>query len=324
MLLQVQACELAHAQQSAVQHPLLDRVRQCSAKPGQAAMFFQHILSPVPHEREKVLKDPWCLDTVDRMQRDMGVGNAGVKLSCGLRAAMCRCWNRANPMSEAAVPEPPHSEAAPCKRWQRYLPFKSRSSRKASELVIADSGSHDHAEVPTGEARSVETDAAASSIRKRWKTIVGMFTGRSNSTSQHVDQAVAPTVALKAAELGDSIPPIGVSSGQQSANSKQPAHTDALHARPVSIAVVSDGTPSDRVHQAQVANSPMSKLHSSVGPTSQVECGHQHAAAQAQSGRLPTTEQVEIPSGLHGSSDAVRYFCAIIAAVKLLHLQCGR
>ena len=64
---QVDACELARTSQSGVQHPLLDRVRQCSTDPDQAALFFQTILTPVPQARVKALEELWCAATWNMM-----------------------------------------------------------------------------------------------------------------------------------------------------------------------------------------------------------------------------------------------------------------
>ena len=65
--LQLDACSLAEQMGTPVQHPLLDKVRQCSADPDQAASFFQLILNPVPHVRRQAVHHPWCADTVSRM-----------------------------------------------------------------------------------------------------------------------------------------------------------------------------------------------------------------------------------------------------------------
>jgi len=70
-MLQVQACELAFQTGSEVQHPLLDRVRQCSAAPDQAASFFLQLFHPVPHERVKVTDHAWFASTVMSMLDEM-------------------------------------------------------------------------------------------------------------------------------------------------------------------------------------------------------------------------------------------------------------
>ena len=54
-----------------MQHPLLDRVRQCSANPDQVAAFFQHILSPAPFSRVTVPDHPWCAAATSKMLAEM-------------------------------------------------------------------------------------------------------------------------------------------------------------------------------------------------------------------------------------------------------------
>jgi len=103
---QVDACEQAHTSQSTVQHPLLDRVRQCSTNPDQAALFFQTILSPVPQVRVKALEELWCAATLNRMFSETGTnfeaGTAAAmaalqkrsqKRKRGLCAALCGCFS---------------------------------------------------------------------------------------------------------------------------------------------------------------------------------------------------------------------------------------
>ena len=54
-----------------MQHPLLDRVRQCSVNPDQAAAFFQHILSPAPFSRVTAPDHPWCAAATSKMLAEM-------------------------------------------------------------------------------------------------------------------------------------------------------------------------------------------------------------------------------------------------------------
>ena len=103
---QLRACEVALRGQSEVQHPLLDKVRQCSAKPDEAAHFFQALLSPVPHHRVKAIHAMWCADAVKEMFAETGTDyKAGISVymaRMGLRprqrqkpslyAALCGCF----------------------------------------------------------------------------------------------------------------------------------------------------------------------------------------------------------------------------------------
>ena len=74
MWLQLDACYDAHVNGTEVQHPLLDRVRQCSSNPEQAALFFCQILNPVPKLRQQAIHHAWCAETVGRMFEDIGIG----------------------------------------------------------------------------------------------------------------------------------------------------------------------------------------------------------------------------------------------------------
>ena len=57
--------------QTEMQHPLLDRVRECSASPDQAASFFQQMLHPDPPKRLSAVDHPWLADTACSMLADM-------------------------------------------------------------------------------------------------------------------------------------------------------------------------------------------------------------------------------------------------------------
>ena len=68
--LQVDARTLAEETGSQVQHPLLDKVRQCSTNPEQAVAFFCQILSPKPHIRRQAIHHAWCAEMVGRMFKE--------------------------------------------------------------------------------------------------------------------------------------------------------------------------------------------------------------------------------------------------------------
>ena len=90
----------------------MDRVRQCSADPDQAVLFFQQILNPVPHIRAQAIHHPWIAETVSRMFSETGTGYAPVdpimmtgpddswlfgkpkrsKTSCSTRLSSCAKW----------------------------------------------------------------------------------------------------------------------------------------------------------------------------------------------------------------------------------------
>ncbi len=99
--LQVDACEAAAAAQSEVQHPMLEKVRQCSTHPDEAAHFFQKILSPVAHVRVEAMHESWCANTVSRMFAETGTSydaeadrqrRRKQRRTAGLRAALFGCF----------------------------------------------------------------------------------------------------------------------------------------------------------------------------------------------------------------------------------------
>ena len=89
-------------------NPLLDRVRQCSAAPDQAASFFLQIFHPVPHERVKVTDHAWFASTVmsmrdafDRAAQALAADKARMKKFSSLRqrgscvaAAQAQLWKQ--------------------------------------------------------------------------------------------------------------------------------------------------------------------------------------------------------------------------------------
>ncbi|DBA89527.1 TPA: hypothetical protein ACH3X1_016177 [Trebouxia sp. C0004] len=98
----VDACGLARQTQIEVRHSLLDKVRQCSAFPDQAALFFQKILNPIPHLRVEALDDAWCANAVSRMFAETGTSytpvllyediqsEADKSIQCGFCASLLR------------------------------------------------------------------------------------------------------------------------------------------------------------------------------------------------------------------------------------------
>jgi regulator of PEP synthase PpsR (kinase-PPPase family) len=65
--LQIDACDEAYIDRVAVKHPLLDKVRQCSTNPDQAASFFLHIFNRVYFKRIAAVDHPWIASTISRM-----------------------------------------------------------------------------------------------------------------------------------------------------------------------------------------------------------------------------------------------------------------
>ena len=81
--LQLDACESARPSESEPRHPLLDRVRQCSTKPDQAAAFFAQVFHPFHKVRSRAVfveealyslhPACWIVDTTAKMREEVGV-----------------------------------------------------------------------------------------------------------------------------------------------------------------------------------------------------------------------------------------------------------
>jgi len=155
VMLQVQACEVALQTGSEVQHPLLDRVRHCSAAPDQAASFFLQLFHPVPHERVKAIDHPWCASTVMSMLDEMDCAPQAsaaaakdeprLKKSSSLRqrAARFLCCGGASPTSEADSHvghehSPAEIEIQASKWWKVPRLGKRRHQRSRDVAAYAD------------------------------------------------------------------------------------------------------------------------------------------------------------------------------------------
>ena len=155
----MQACEVAFQNESEVQHPLLDRVRQCSAAPDQAASFFLQLFHPVPHERVKAIEHEWCARTVMSMLGEMdraaealaaaAEDRARLKKSSSLRqrAARFLCCSSASPTSEAGSHvghdcSPAEVEIQASKWWKLPQLAKHRHQRSRDVAACSDASVH--------------------------------------------------------------------------------------------------------------------------------------------------------------------------------------
>lgn len=72
-LLQTEAVITAMTSESPVEHPLIDRIRDCSSTPNHAADFFTHLLHPIPKLRLttfEALQHPYMVSCFKHMQCD--------------------------------------------------------------------------------------------------------------------------------------------------------------------------------------------------------------------------------------------------------------
>ncbi len=150
-MLQVQACEVAFQTGSEVQHPILDRVRQCSTAPDQAASFFLQLLHPVPHERVKAIDHTWCASIVMSMLDEMG-GAAQASAAAAedeprlkkssssrQRAARFLCCGGASPILEADSHD--SHDCSPAKagrkssKWGKVLQPSERRRQRSRDVA---------------------------------------------------------------------------------------------------------------------------------------------------------------------------------------------
>ena len=169
--MQLEAVVVAGRDGSHVQHPMMDKVRKCSAKPDEAARFFQTILSPFPKDRVKVLKTKWCADVVKRMFAETGTDyKAGVGIMMARKRLQAR--QRQKPSLCAALcgcfgpPRSPSREDDTC-----ALDGAAGSSlADGSKLdIVASSGSEAHDHQPEAEALAINDlqQPAALSLSQR-------------------------------------------------------------------------------------------------------------------------------------------------------------
>jgi len=205
--LQVEACDLALSAGSEVQHPLLDKVRLCSANPEQAASFFLHLLHPVPHKRIAAVDHAWTASTLSRMYDEMGLNCktstaasrwCRIRQSCigGLCAFMPCCGGR-SPTVEAETHlsgscSHPNSETGDlsCSRLSERMPSLRSNQSKTSQSAAA------HTDMP----ESVQSEAdimqtAPTALQTCWNKVKKPFAGRSKHRRQRVNKGVTHPIA---------------------------------------------------------------------------------------------------------------------------------
>ena len=158
---QLAAASVAIRDGSAVQHPMMDKVRQCSANPDEAARFFQTILSPYPENRVKVLEMRWCAKVVKRMFKQTGTDyKAGVGILMARKRLQAR--QRQKPSLCAALCGCFGTSRSPSREDDTCPPPKAMSGGAGSSLadgskldIVASSASEAHDHHPETEALAV-------------------------------------------------------------------------------------------------------------------------------------------------------------------------
>ncbi len=203
-VLQVQACELAKNCHSKVQHPLLDKVRQCSANPEQVARFFEEILSPIPHVRVEAISQAWCADAVTQMFTESGTSydssatEADLQTEAGLCTTLFGCFACGSPQR---------------RRRRCSMQPSNRVAKLASKLDFfkRPRGKPSAPSKPcSSEAKALQADSkqAANVSSKKgclsWvKNGYCTFRSRSKQPSPHVAEQLAPPSATELRLLMD-------------------------------------------------------------------------------------------------------------------------
>ncbi len=200
-MLQVQACEVAFQTGSEVQHPLLDRVGQCSAAPDQAASFFLQLLHPVPHERVKAIDHAWCASTMMSMLNEMGGAAQAsaaaaedeprLKKSNSLRqrAARFLCCGGASPTLEAdshvSHDCSPAKAGSKSSKWWKVQPSKHRRQRSRDMAAYTDTSVH-------SQKGAVQADSCQEPAHSEFQ---GITFGESSQTGQRVNEELYQATA---------------------------------------------------------------------------------------------------------------------------------
>ncbi len=200
--LQIDACDEAYVAQSEVQHPLLEKVRQCSANPDQAASFFLRLFHPIPYNRVAAVNHTWTDSTISRMYGEMdfncSTSTAGsrwfrVKQSCtrGL-SAFLPCFGGESPTVEAETHLTGSRSHAHSETQDGDL-LCSLSERMPSLLGWDEAFKSAVARTQAPESVQSKADSmqtAPSALQTCWNKVKKPFAGRSRRRRQQVNKGV--------------------------------------------------------------------------------------------------------------------------------------
>jgi len=201
--LQVDACDLAFSTESEVQHPLLDKVRLCSANPDQAASFFLHLFHPVPHKRIAAVDHAWTASTISRMYDEMGLNcrtSAAASRWCRIKQSCTRglcafmpCFGGRSPTVEAETHLTGSRSHPNSETWDGDLSCSRLSERTPSLRSKQDKTSQGAADTNVPESVQSEADSmqsAPTALQTCWTKFKKPFAGRSRRRRQRVNKGV--------------------------------------------------------------------------------------------------------------------------------------
>ena len=305
-----------------MEHPLLDKVRQCSANPDMAASFFIQMLHPTAHYRVNALNQMWTHPTVDRMLADRGDDLSAVaaaaearrrsKAKQGCKARWCAplgsCFTCASPTVEADshVPDdcPPSEVQSDSKRsWSRHLLSKLKrdhNSRNAAAAAASDGPQNVKPQLD-----SAQTTAAPRGLQKHLAKLRKPFPRRSRHKGDLLSSGTdhpfeCDQGCVEATEPSHSVQSSGVMQQQQ----------QQVQVRSVSMTAVEASALAPHVQDEQ-----QQQQQQQQGLPAPIDCTDgkgfllpQYDAAQQRGCDAAVT--VDLPSSVKTASEgSVRYLC---------------
>ena len=287
-----------------MQHPLLEKVRLCSANPHQAASFFLHLFHPVPHKRIAAVDHAWTTSTTITMFDEMGlicstsaaVGSwSKFKQGCtrGLCAFMPCCGGRSPTVKTvthvAGSCSHPNSQTqegdVPCSRLSERMP-SLRSNQDQTSQSAADT---DMPESVQSKADSMQTGPTA--LQTCWIKVKKSFAGRSEHHRQRVNKGVTHPTAEAAPGA------VEVVAADKSVLAPAADEQQQVLIRAVTVTAV-PGSPSGlevQQHQQAISNSGQGLLSHKEGKVEQEEVLTDHEAAAGVRRHSSSEEQLQQP-----------------------------
>ncbi len=304
--LQIDACELADSTGSEVRHPLLDKVRLCSANPDQAASFFLHLFHPAPHKRIAAVNHAWTASTTSRMHEEKGserstsaAASRWSKFKQGCTEGLCAfmpCCGGRSPTVEAETHltgsrSHPHSATRDgdlsCSRLSERKPslrsHQDKTSQSAADIDVPES--------VQSEADSIQT--APTAMQTCWNKVKRPFARRPKLRSQRVNKDVTHSPAEAA--------PVAVAEADKSAMAPAADKDQQVLIRAVTVNAMPGTLPELEVQDLQqqqqaISNSGQGLLSHKGGKAEREELLTDHKAAAEVRRHSSCEEQVQQPA----------------------------
>ena len=316
-----------------VQHPLLDRVRQCSADPDNAAAFFAKILSPAPHVRQEAIHGKWCADKVSRMFAATDSSYESYPAAEAAKLAAAKAKATSKPIRCAALrscfnccmPSIKDDEVviAPAQLEEPVAAMLSENGLDCAidAQAVGPNGSQSAAGALQME-NSMQQNAARCFARRCWSGIKGTLTGKAKHSKQHMGKDATPLSSRGPSSSGglQKIPAVVEGSSlEQPATKLSKAHSGKGIAFPSSVSVsVAAGACLDSPLQQQLAQQEQIRLKPTAADTAP-ECDGATEVAQVleDGGLIGASRQQPCSSHLSEHRCAVCKMNSVKRAVKV-------